>query len=133
MSFVKFPYKFNIGKKQYKGKMSTLTGMYAGGSVETITSTKTQNGRTTVETSHNTTINIRTEDGKVKTVVASGKVNIPGSCMITIFYYPKGEYLYPYSVYVHDTEKLYSLGKNEQKNARRFISNWGLGRRLWGR
>ncbi|WP_028116822.1 hypothetical protein [Ferrimonas senticii] len=129
MSFVAFNYDFKIGRKQHTGEFQTVTGMYAGGSIETTTTT--ENG--TTSTRHNTTINVRTVDGKVKSVVKSGKINIPGSSAVTIFYYPKGSYLYPYDVYIHDTEKLYSLGKAEQKGARRALSGWNPLQRLWGR
>ncbi|WP_163935744.1 hypothetical protein [Paraferrimonas sp. SM1919] len=128
----KFNYDLTFHGENFKGNFGYITGQYIGGQVETSTTTTTSNGRTEVNTTRYQTINIRTQDGKVTTFTKVGTANIP-SGDITVFYYPKDDYLYPFNFYVHDTEMLYSLGDSRKKNARRALSGWGLIRRLFAR
>ncbi|BDM62982.1 hypothetical protein NFHSH190041_04340 [Shewanella sp. NFH-SH190041] len=132
MNFNSFPYSLDIKGKCFQGELDTLTGIYAGGSVESITTTSTRNNHTTSSTSYHTTINVRMANGKVKSVVKSGKVNVPSQSAITLFYYTNDGYLYPYAVYIHDTDELHTLGKVENKKVCTIVSGWSSLRRLWG-
>lgn len=129
------PFKFqqNLPGRKIDTEMHSKTGFYAGGSVETRTSTTTENGRTSTSTSQYETVNVRTPDGKVVSVVKDGTANIPQGSAITIFYTSNKDYYHPLAFYVHDSERLHYLGKSEIKRAKRDLMNQGFLKSVWSK
>ncbi|MCG3884502.1 hypothetical protein I3271_07355 [Photobacterium leiognathi] len=133
MKSLEFLYSFDQKGVNYSGSLFSTTGVYAGGSISTSTTTETRNGRTTVSTQSETTVHIRTSDGKVSTVYYGGDLDIPHGTMLTAFYYEKNDYLHPFLLYVHDTDDVATLSSRDLSRAVLAVNKWGIFRRLYGR
>ncbi|WP_298444079.1 hypothetical protein [uncultured Ferrimonas sp.] len=126
-----FAFQHTLCGKNIDTKLFTCHGSYAGGQVDTHTTTTEKNGRTEVNTERFETVNVRMDNGKVRSVVKDGTANIPSASNISLFYCEKGDSYYPYAFYVHDTEKLHYLGKREVKRTRKALLNRGFFGTLW--
>ncbi|MCG3884431.1 hypothetical protein I3271_06990 [Photobacterium leiognathi] len=133
MNLVEFPYEFKIKNNEFCGELYATTGVYAGGSITTTTTTETKNGHTTETVHKKTKILVRTSNGKVSQVTAQGDIDVPSGSPVTIFYHLSGDYYTPFFVHIHDFDRIYLTFKNDMHKARRATSKWGFSRRAYGR
>lgn len=127
----KFPFNISNCGKQLTGELYSETGIYAGGSTRTQTSTthyKNQPSKTTTTTW--TTIDVRLPSGKVRSITAKGDRYIAGGSPVTLFYSSNGDRNLCAYYYNHSDDGLYKTTDKDRKSMRTDVLGWSPMRRF---